>query len=321
MRTVGGQGGDGCVSFLQLWCNEKAGPDGGDGGNGGHVILQTFTDIQNLNHLSHYICGDRGENGGHKNCHGRSAKHTVVKVPVGTIVRNQEGTIVGDLDKENLIFVAARGGAGGKGNTFFTNNINKAPKVCENGSLGENIVYLLELKCMADVGIIGYPNAGKSTLLNAISRARSKVASYAFTTLRPQIGMVQFSDYTQLAVADLPGITRGSSQNHGLGIEFLKHVERCKILLFLLDASTEHPWLHYQNLLSEMDKFNRSLCRYARIVVANKIDLPLGRKNIEILRQRIPEIVIGISAKHGNNLEYLLKVMREIHEKHIMKEQ
>lgn len=311
IRTVGGKGGDGCVSFLQLWSNEKAGADGGDGGNGGHIILRASKDVHSLNHLSYNICGDKGNNGSHNNCHGRNAKHTVIKVPVGTIIRTQQGTIVGDLDKENLMFVAARGGAGGRGNTFFTNNTNKTPKLCENGSHGENVFYYLELSSMADIAIIGYPNAGKSTLLNSITRARPKVAPYAFTTIHPHIGIVQYSDHTQLAVADLPGITVGSHYNRGLGIQFLKHVERCKILIFLLDASCEHPWLDYENLLNEITKFNSSLRNYTRIVVANKIDDPLGNKNLPILENYLKEKIIGISAKHGHNLEYLLKIMRE----------
>lgn len=212
------------------------------------------------------------------------------------------------------MFVAARGGAGGRGNTFFISNSNKIPKICEVGSPGENNTYLLELKCMANVGLIGFPNAGKSTLLNAISRARSKVAPYAFTTLHPQIGIVHYSDHSQLAVADLPGITIGSCRDRNLGIEFLKHIERCSILIFLLDANTDQPWLQYENLLSEIYAFNSKLRDYPRIVVANKIDQPLGEKNMKILEQQLDERVLGISAKHGKNLESLLKIMWETYE-------
>ncbi|XP_037959826.1 mitochondrial ribosome-associated GTPase 2 [Teleopsis dalmanni] len=315
VRVIAGKGGDGCISFLQLWCNERAGPDGGDGGNGGHIIFQASIDVRNLNHISSSIRASEGESGRSKDCHGKNAQHTIVKVPVGTIIRDVNGHVVGDLDRADLMFVAARGGAGGKGNHFFTTEQEHAPKVCEYGPPGEDVSYILELRSMADVGFIGFPNAGKSTLLNAITRAKPKVAPYAFTTLRPHLGMVQYQDHVQLAIADLPGLIPGSHLNKGLGIQFLKHVERCSVLLFLLDASSEKPWEHYQQLVYELEMFSLHLGDRPQIVVANKIDQPKALDNVEELRRRIEAPVIPISAKLGTNLTTLLTMMRKFCEK------
>ncbi|XP_005188660.1 mitochondrial ribosome-associated GTPase 2 [Musca domestica] len=314
IRTVGGKGGDGCISFLQLWCNERAGPDGGDGGNGGHIIFEASSNVSNLYHISNKIYGDEGQKGTDKNCHGKNAKHTIVKVPIGTIIRNEKGEIIGDLSREGMMFIAARGGAGGKGNAFFASEKQNAPKICEHGPPGEDVSYILEMRCIADIGIIGFPNAGKSTLLNAISRARPKVAPYAFTTLRPNIGMIQYADNFQLAVADLPGIIEDAHRNKGLGLQFLKHAEHCTALMFLLDASAQEPWVQYETLLYEMSQFSKKLASYPKIVVANKVDVPEAKENLLELREKINMPVIGISAKVGTNLKELLKAMRIIHD-------
>lgn len=296
---------------MQLWCNERAGPDGGDGGNGGHVILEASTDVRNFNHVPSFIRGEDGQSGSAKECHGKNAKHTVTKVPIGTIIRNKNGVIIGDLNREYMMFVAARGGAGGKGNRFFTTDKENSPKVCEHGATGEDIMYILEMRSMADIGIIGFPNSGKSTLLNAITRSKSKVAPYAFTTIHPQIGIVKYADHIQLAVADLPGIIPDSHCNKGLGLQFLKHVERCSALIYLLDASLEKPWLHYESLCYEMLNFNKKLLTYPKIVIANKIDKPNALKNLVDLEKKVGCPVIGISAKDGTNLNELLKLMRK----------
>lgn len=314
MHVIGGKGGDGCISFLQLWCNERAGPDGGDGGNGGHVIFKTSADVRNFNHILSKIRGESGENGRSEQCHGKNAQHTIVKVPVGTVVRNTVGQIVGDLSEVNTMFVAARGGVGGKGNKFFATSVQKSPKISEYGPEGEDIAYFLELKTMADIGFIGHPNAGKSTLLNAITRAKPKVAPYAFTTLRPYVGMVQYDDFTQLAIADLPGLIPDSHLNKGLGIQFLKHAERCKVLLIVLDASLDNPFLQYEQLMYELRKFSKNLAERPKIIVANKIDLPEAKNNLQDLQNELKVKVIPISAKTGTNLSELLSVMREYYE-------
>ncbi|KAH8355867.1 hypothetical protein KR200_010909 [Drosophila serrata] len=316
VRAIGGKGGDGCVSFLQLWCNERAGPDGGDGGHGGHVVFQASNDVRNFNHVDSVLKAEEGERGNAKDCHGKNAKHTVIKVPIGTIIRNAQGIIVGDLAQADLMFVAARGGAGGKGNRFFTTDKETSPKVCEYGPNGEDFSYILELRSMADVGLIGYPNAGKSTLLNALTRAKPKVAPYAFTTLRPHLGTVQYDDHIQLTIADLPGLVPDAHLNKGLGIQFLKHAERCTLLLFVLDASASEPWTHYGQLMHELQQFGGRLASRPQLVVANKLDVNEGRENFEELQRRLEKPVLGISAKMGQNLEQLLRSIRKEYDRH-----
>lgn len=314
-RAVGGNGGNGCISFLSLWCNEHAGPDGGDGGNGGHVILKSSSDIKDLNALPTFIKAEDGENGRNKDCNGKNANHHIIKVPVGTIVKNAEGKVVGDLNKTDIMFVAARGGAGGKGNHFFVSDTMQAPKICEYGGQGEDLEYIVEIRSMAHVGLIGFPNAGKSTLLRAISRARPKVAPYPFTTLKPHIGMVQYDDYEQIAVADLPGLIEDSHKNKGLGIQFLKHAERCMALLYIVDASLPEPWQHLQILQNELEKFDDSLTARPQLIIANKMDLVEAVDNFEKLKEHTNLPIIAVSAKLGTNLFELLQEIRKIYDK------
>ena len=306
-----------------MWCNERAGPDGGDGGHGAHVVFQATKDVSDFNHLSPVLSGESGEKGANKDCHGKNANHTVVKVPVGTIVKNDKGRVVGDLEVDGVMFVAARGGAGGKGNHFFLSNSNQTPEICEFGAEGEDLGYRLELRSMAHVGFIGLPNAGKSTLLRAITRAKPKVAAYPFTTLKPHIGMIPYDDYEQVAVADLPGLISGSSENRGLGIQFLKHAERCNTLLFVIDASSEEPWNHYYTLINEIEQFSSELIERKKIVVANKIDVPGCEENVRLLQQKLEEEnvqVIPISARMGTNLTALLQVIRREYDEQLSQE-
>ncbi|CAG9822980.1 unnamed protein product [Phaedon cochleariae] len=314
LRALGGTGGDGCISFLSLFCNEFAGPDGGDGGNGGHVIFQSSHDIKDLNHVPTLVRALDGEKGYNKECHGKNAEHNVVPVPIGTIIKNADGKIVGDLSNEGLMFVAARGGAGGKGNRFFISDTEQAPKVCEFGAPGEDLEYTIEIKSMAHVGLIGLPNAGKSTLLRAISRARPKVAPYPFTTLKPHLGMVQYDDYEQIAVADLPGLIPDSHKNKGLGIQFLKHAERCMALLYIIDMSLPEPWLHLSTLQYELSQFSESLKHRPQIVIGNKVDLPEAKGKIEQMREHTHLPIIAISAKLGTNVAELLREIRVIYD-------
>jgi len=268
------------------------------------------------------LTAENGEKGANKDCHGKNANHLIVNVPVGTIVKNTLGRVVGDLSTEGLMFVAARGGAGGKGNHFFTTNTNNAPDICEFGANGEEVAYHLELRSMAHVGFIGQPNAGKSTLLRAITRAKPKVASYPFTTLKPHLGMIPFDDYEQVAVADLPGLIPGSAENRGLGIQFLKHAERCSTLLFVIDASCEEPWNHYFTLINEIEKFSKELVGRKKIVVANKMDLPEAVENLATLREKLGDIpIIPISAKMGTNITELLSIIRQHYDELVEKDE
>lgn len=300
---------------------EFAGPDGGDGGNGGHVVFQASKSVTDFRHLNSVLTGRSGEDGANKGMHGKNAEHSIVKVPVGTIVKAPDGRVIGDLEREGLMFVAARGGAGGKGNGFFVTDTNQAPDYCEYGAIGEDNSYFLELRSMANVGFIGLPNAGKSTLLRAITRAKPKVASYPFTTLKPHLGMIPFDDYEQVAVADLPGLIPGSAENRGLGIQFLKHAERCHTLLFVIDMSEEEPWEHFNTLIDEISKFSDELVTRKKIIAANKIDVPEAEGKIEKMKEMFKDIpIVPISAKFGTNIEELLSVIRQYYDEQIAEE-
>ncbi|XP_966382.1 mitochondrial ribosome-associated GTPase 2 [Tribolium castaneum] len=314
LRATGGCGGNGCISFLSLWSNEFAGPDGGDGGNGGHVIFKANSATKDLINVPPIIRAEDGEKGQNKDCNGKNAPHCIVDVPVGTVVKNANGVVVGDLSSEGIMFVAARGGAGGKGNHFFVTDTEQAPKICEYGAEGEDLEYTLEIKSMAHVGLIGFPNAGKSTLLSAVSRARPKIAPYPFTTLKPHIGMVQYDDYEQIAVADLPGLIPESHKNRGLGIQFLKHAERCTALLYIIDLSLDKPWQYLHTLQYELSQFSKHLLERPQLVIANKIDLPEAEKNLELLKQETDLKVIPVSAKLGTNITQLLQEIRVIYD-------
>ncbi|XP_018345568.1 PREDICTED: mitochondrial ribosome-associated GTPase 2 isoform X2 [Trachymyrmex septentrionalis] len=314
VKTIGGNGGDGHISFLRLWVNDRAGPDGGDGGHGGHVIFETTPNVKDLKHIYSVIRAEDGEKGYGKDCFGKNAEHNVVKVPIGTIVRDVEGKILADLNKEGMMFIAARGGAGGHGNAFFKSDTQQTPEICEYGAIGENLQYVLEIRSMAHIGLIGLPNAGKSTLLRAISRARPKIAAYPFTTLKPHIGIIQYDDYEQIAVADMPGLIEDSHKNRGLGITFLKHVERCAALVFILDVAQNEPWEVLQTLKYEISQFNERLNDRPHIIVANKIDLPNAEVNLQLLREHIDLPIIPISAKVGTNISTLLKEIRILYD-------
>lgn len=313
-RTIGGKGGDGEISFLRLWVNDRAGPDGGDGGSGGHVIFQAKTNIKDLRQVSSVIRAEDGEKGYTKDCFGKNAEHTVVKVPVGTIVRDINGKILADLDQDGMMFIAARGGAGGHGNTFFKSDTQQSPEICEYGAIGEDLQYVIEVRSMAHIGLIGLPNAGKSTLLRAISRARPKVAAYPFTTLKPYIGMIQYDDYEQVAVADMPGLIEDSHKNKGLGITFLKHAERCAALIFILDVTQDEPWNALETLKNEINQFNEKLNDRPHIIVANKIDLPNAEINLQLLKKYVDLPIIPISAKLGTNISTLLIEIRILYD-------
>ncbi|XP_075989757.1 mitochondrial ribosome-associated GTPase 2 [Anticarsia gemmatalis] len=311
VRAVGGTGGDGCISFLSAWCKDHAGPDGGDGGNGGHVIFQAAHSTKSLNNCKSVIQAKHGEKGYNKECNGKNATHVIVPVPIGTIIRDETGKVIGDLDVEGKMFVAARGGAGGRGNKFFLTDTEQAPDIAELGANGETKYYTLEVRSMAHIGLIGAPNAGKSTLLRAMTRARPTVAPYPFTTLKPLIGMVPYDDYEQVAIADLPGLIPGSHKNYGLGIQFLQHAERCRGLIFLLDSSQE-PMKQLESLQYELSQYNSSLMERKHCIVLNKIDLPEGKENYLEIKKNMD--VIGISAKTGHNLMELLTVVRQMYD-------
>ena len=292
--------------------------------------------LRDLGHVKSRLQAARGVGGKNTDRHGKDAQHLVVEVtstilppllsppqvPVGTVLRNPQGEVVADLVNEGTSFVAARGGAGGKGNAHFKTSVRKTPMIAEAGGQGEQWEYTLELRTMADIGLIGFPNAGKSTLLTAISRARPKVAAYPFTTLNPHIGMVQYDDLTQLAVADLPGLLPDAHKNHGLGISFLRHVERCSVLVFVLDLGQEEPWYQLDQLRRELELYSPGLAERPSAVIANKMDLEGGWERFLELQSRLGHEVevIPTSGKMGLNLTNLLVKIKKMKEDYIEEE-
>jgi len=315
VRAIGGRGGDGRVSFMKLFGNENAGPDGGDGGNGGHVVFRASENVTGLGHVAVELRAAAGERGYNKDCHGKCAGHEYVDVPVGTVVKDGAGRVVGDLSRPGVMFVAARGGAGGHGNRYFATDTEQTPEVAELGGAGEVLRYTLELSSIADFGLLGFPNAGKSTLLRAITRARPKVAPYPFTTLQPHLGVVRYNDQESVAVADLPGLIEDSHRDRGLGVSFLRHVQRCTALLLVVDLSAPEPWTYVDVLRHEVRCFSATVLDRPQLIVANKVDVDGARDNLAELRRRLPDDeIVEISAKHGVNLERLLKHMKRIYD-------
>lgn len=320
-----GNGGRGCVSFRREKFVPKGGPDGGDGGRGGDVILRADVHVDNLSNLF-YEPIIKAKNGGHgqgKKMHGRGAVPKIVKVPIGTVVfrddtptnrshpphGSYEGTPIADLTHDGQEFVLCEGGRGGKGNVHFKSSRNRAPIQYTEGEEGEQGHFLFELRTMADAALVGYPNAGKSTLLGKISAAHPKVAPYPFTTLHPIVGVVEFDGYRRASIADIPGLIEGAHRNVGLGHDFLRHITRCRVLLFVLDiAGSEgrHPIEDLQNLRREIDLYDPRLSQRPWRIIGNKMDLPGADENLEALRKRFPGVeVVAISAGKSEGLAEL----------------
>jgi GTP-binding protein len=318
-----GDGGRGCVSFRREKFVPKGGPDGGDGGRGGDVILRADVHVDNLSNLFYepIIKAKNGQHGQGKKMHGRGAVPKVVKVPVGTVVfrdetdgshtthTSSERAPIADLIDENQEFVLCQGGRGGKGNVHFKSSKNRAPVQYSEGEEGEQGHFLLELHTMADAALVGYPNAGKSTLLGKISAAHPKVAAYPFTTLHPIVGVVEFDGYRRASIADIPGLIEGAHRNVGLGHDFLRHITRCRLLLFVLDiAGSEgrHPIEDLQSLRREIDLYDRRLSERPWRIIANKMDLPEAEENLRALRHRFGNVeVVAVSAAKSQGLDDL----------------
>lgn len=275
---IAGNGGDGCASFRREKYVAKGGPNGGDGGDGASIILTSSSSVQSLVDFknNYFIRAEKGTNGGSSNKTGKSGEDKVILVPPGTLVKTfPDERLIFDFSGDNMSFVMAQGGTGGRGNAKFKSSTNQAPKFAQRGKPGETIKVVLELKLIAFAGLVGFPNAGKSTLISRISGAKPKIADYPFTTLTPNLGVV-YHDYESLVVADIPGIIEGAHEGQGMGLDFLKHIERNKVLIYLLDVSPfadQHPLDALEILRGELESYNPALLRKKSLVVANKTDL------------------------------------------------
>lgn len=311
-----GDGGDGCSSFRREKYIPLGGPDGGDGGRGGDVTLKADKNLTTLADLRYrqVYQAEAGRPGRGKDMTGKSGKELVIPVPVGTLVREYEGseTIV-DLKQDGQRYRVVKGGAGGAGNARFKSSVNRAPRRFGKGQAGEKKEIFLELKLLADVAIVGFPNAGKSTLISRISNARPKIADYPFSTLVPNLGVVLMNDYRSFVAADIPGLIEGAASGKGLGIQFLKHTERSRILVHLLDFSVENPRdpiEDYYTLQKELEKFSRELYLKPQILVASKVDHDEARQRFAKEAPRLREIdpdVLAISAISGEGLPELTR--------------
>lgn len=271
-----GKGGAGAVSFRRAKYEPNGGPDGGDGGAGGSVILEGDTHLYTLLDLRYnrHHFADNGKPGSGANKQGRSGDDIVLRVPMGTVARNLEtDEIIGEIIAQGQQIMLAQGGRGGKGNTFFKTSTHQTPRYSQPGEPSIELEVVLELKLLADVGLVGFPNAGKSTLVASLSAARPKIADYPFTTLEPALGVVRVEEYKSFVIADIPGIIEGASEGRGLGLQFLKHIERNAILLFVIPVTDDDPGASYRILLNELEAFNADLLRKPRMVALSKIDL------------------------------------------------
>jgi GTP-binding protein len=303
-----GDGGRGCIAFLREKYRPRGGPSGGDGGHGGSVIFRVDAQLNTLIDLAHqkHLRATRGEHGRGKDQHGKNGQDLIVRVPPGTMVYEEEtGALLADLRTADEEVIVAKGGMGGKGNAHFATSTNRAPRFAQPGIPGEERAVRLELRLLADVGLVGFPNAGKSTLISAVSAARPRIADFPFTTLTPHLGVVRYGEEKSFVMADIPGLIEGAHEGHGLGIRFLRHLARTSVLVHLLDISDleRDPWRDYQVINNELTCFDETLLDRPQIVTVTKLDLP-------DTRDRLPE-VRELFAGHGIELLALSAVTGE----------
>ncbi len=317
IKVKAGDGGRGCLSFRREKFVPRGGPDGGDGGMGGSVVFRATENEQNLVSLyyhPHLEGGNGGAGQGGKK-HGAKGKDRIVNVPVGTVFFDPEsGETLADLSHPGEEFRPVRPGRGGLGNPHFKSSTNQAPRETRPPTPGEEKQLVLELKTVADVGLTGFPNAGKSSLLAALSEAHPKIAPYPFTTLKPHVGIIKFSDYRKITIADIPGLIDGAHDNVGLGHDFLRHIERCSALLFVLDVAGvdgREPWDDFHTLHNELKMYRHELAERPAVIAANKSDLPEFKEKFRELQSRLPEYeIIPVSAANGDNREQLAAALR-----------
>ncbi len=301
------------MSFLRLAFIPKGGPNGGHGGRGGNVTIKANRNIATLadhSYLRHFKAG-RGQHGMGSDKNGRSGQDKVIEVPMGTLVMDQEtGEFLADMSEDGQEFIAAKGGRGGKGNKHFATSTNRTPRMAQDGEPGEQRILTLELKLLADVGLIGLPNAGKSSLVAAASAARPKIADYPFTTLVPQLGVAQASEGDPFTMADIPGLVEGAHKGAGLGLKFLKHVERTRLFVFVVDMAGEDPEYDLSVVRAELEAYDPRLAQRAGLVAANKMDLPEAAERLAEFKQSVESVgltVYTISAMEGTGVGELIE--------------
>ncbi len=311
IELIAGSGGDGCLAFRREKYVAMGGPFGGNGGKGSDIIFKVDPGLNTLVDFKYkkIIKGHKGENGMGKGMHGKNAQNIIIPVPPGTVVTDFDtGLVIADLTENGKEVVIAKGGRGGRGNMAFATQNDPAPHYAENGEPGEKIKIKIELKLMADVGLVGMPSVGKSTFISKISASKPKIADYPFTTLKPNLGVVKTSDNRSFVVADLPGLIEGASLGHGLGDKFLKHIERTRVIAHIIDMSgyTNDPYNDYITINKELENFDKSLIQKPQIVIANKMDMPSSKENLKKFKEKTGQEVYEMSAIKGEGIDKII---------------
>ena len=319
IKVEAGNGGDGCLAFRREKYVAMGGPVGGNGGHGSNIIFKVDEGLHTLIDLRYMktIKGKKGENGRGKNQNGAAAEDVIIKVPQGTIVTDLgTGFIIADLKEKDDEVVVAYGGRGGRGNTAFKTQSNPAPNFAENGEPGEVKELKVELKLLADVGLVGMPSVGKSTIISCVSKAKPKIAAYHFTTLNPNLGVARTKDGRSFVIADLPGLIEGASLGEGLGDRFLKHIERTRVIAHVIDMSAfegRDPYLDYVTINKELESFNKDILKKPEIIIANKMDLPSAKENLEKFKQKIGDKkIFEVSAMTNTGLEDVVTALADM---------
>lgn len=319
VKLFAGNGGDGCTSFRREWCEPLGGPDGGNGGRGASIVFVGDKSLKTLVDLRYHkiIKADKGTNGKGQNKYGAASEDVIIKVPLGTTVIDADtNLVVGDITEDEQSLVVARGGRGGRGNKAFATHENPAPNFSEKGEPGEERVVKCELKMIADVGLVGLPSVGKSTILSQISNAHPKIAAYHFTTLSPNIGVVKLKDERVFTMADLPGLIEGASEGIGLGHKFLRHASRTKVIAHVVDMGSEEgrdPLEDYEIINKELEKYDKKLLKKEHIVIANKMDLPNAKENLKRFKEKYKDVsVCEISAAYNEGIDNLIKTLADL---------
>ena len=311
IELIAGSGGDGCLAFRREKYVAMGGPFGGNGGKGSDIIFKVDPGLNTLVDFKYkkIIKGHKGENGMGKGMHGKNAQNIIIPVPPGTVVTDFDtGLVIADLTENGKEVVIAKGGRGGRGNMAFATQNDPAPHYAENGEPGEKIKIKIELKLMADVGLVGMPSVGKSTFISKISASKPKIADYPFTTLKPNLGVVKTSDNRSFVVADLPGLIEGASLGHGRGDKFLKHIERTRVIAHIIDMSgyTNDPYNDYITINKELENFDKSLIQKPQIVIANKMDMPSSKENLKKFKEKTGQEVYEMSAIKGEGIDKII---------------